>query len=433
VKKRLLLAFVVLIILCPSSIVPRVSASPHARAQSTPIQHIILITKENHTFDSLFGTFPGANGATTGVVKVNGVDHTIPLNPPQNVTSLFCHVWSCALKADDHGKMDAFNLADAKYCGSPPYACYQTGNQALIPNYWQLASHFVLDDNGWSSLRGASFPNHLMLMSAGSGVDIPHSVIQGPNSGNSWGCDTVSTARATLYNGSKVFPCFTFSTLADEMQRAGVSWTYYSPQQGQSGYNWNAPDYYNQLRNNPAIWTTHDLPEQQFLSDAATGSLPAFSWVSPSKETSEHNGYSECVGENATIAQINAVESGPDWASTVIVVTWDDWGGLYDHVAPQNVDALGYGFRVPFLVISPYAYAGDNLANTHISHDQLEFSSVLRLAEEAFNLPSLGRRDTTARDLLPLLDFSQVHNAPLLLQQRTCPASHITPVQEIDD
>ena len=91
-------------------------------------------------------------------------------------------------------------------------------------------------------------------------------------------------------------------------------------------------------------------------------------------------------------------------------------------MAPPSQDALGYGFRVPLLVISPYAYAGDNPSNTHISHDQFEFASVLKLAEEVFNLPSLGQRDVTAGDLLKTLDFSKVHNSPLILGQRTCPS-----------
>src|SRR5205807_1803784 len=94
---------------------------------------------------------------------------------------------------------------------------------------------------------------------------------------------------------------------------------------------------------------------------------------------SEHPGDSNppttsmCTGENWTLQQINAVEQSPAWSSTAIIVTWDDYGGYYDHVAPTQVDQLGYGFRVPFLVISPYAHASDNPNNVHISHDKLEF------------------------------------------------------------
>ena len=130
---------------------------------------------------------------------------------------------------------------------------------------------------------------------------------------------------------------------------------------------------------------------------------------------------------------INAVENSPAWASTAIVLTWDDWGGFYDHVIPPSQDALGYGFRVPLLVISPYAYAGDNSSNTHISHDQFEFASVLKLAEEVFHLPSLGQRDVTAGDLLKTLDFSSVHNPPLILNQRACSAQKVPITGDFDD
>jgi phospholipase C len=128
-----------------------------------------------------------------------------------------------------------------------------------------------------------------------------------------------------------------------------------------------------------------------------------------------------CVGENWTVQQMNAIMQSPAWPSTVIVLTWDDYGGYYDHVPPTSVDQLGYGFRVPLLVISPYALATDNPSNPHVGHVHLDFASVLKLAEEVFNLPSLNQRDLAAGDLLPQLDFSQVHNAPLILSQRTCP------------
>src|SRR2546421_1895328 len=195
--KRALLMSTCLIVLL-SGIVADVGKSGHQAAARnpalSPIQHIVFILKENHTFDSYFGGFPGVNGATTGVVKVNGVDKTIRLNAPQNVPAPFCHTFNCASKAYDRGAMDAFNLADRTNCGAPPYACYQEGTQALIPNYWALAQQYVLDDNAWSSLRGPSFPNHLYSMAAASGPDIPNSVIGNP--GSTWGCDSPSTDRA---------------------------------------------------------------------------------------------------------------------------------------------------------------------------------------------------------------------------------------------
>ena len=397
----------------------------HVKATAaTPIQHIVFMLKENHTFDSLFGQFPGVDGATTGVVKVNGVDKTVALNPGQVVPTNFCHTFACANKAYDGGAMDAFNLADSNHCGTAPYVCYQSGDSALVPNYWQLAQHFVLNDNAWSSLRGPSFPNHLFTMAAGSGPDIPHSVIG--NGGSTWGCDSTSTTRVPLLNGTRVFPCFTFSTLVDEMQTAGVSWKYYAPQPGQGGYIWNTANAFSDIRNT-SLWKSNDRPWQQFATDAAGGTLPQFSWLTPPWIDSEHNSTNVCTGENWTVNAINAVEQGPDWASTVIVLTWDDYGGFYDHVSPQNVDQLGYGFRVPMMIISPFANANDDVSNPHVSHVQVELSSVLQLGEQVFGLPSLGRRDVTAGSILQMLDFSTVHATPLILTQRTCPALAVPP------
>lgn len=395
-----------------------------ARAQNSPIKHIVFIVKENHTFDNYFGSFPGVNGAVTGVVKVHGVDQTIPLNPAIDQSVDWCHLWSCAKLDYDQGAMDAFNLT-SKGCKNPPYPCYQVGSQSFIPNYWKLAQNYVLDDNTFSSLRGPSYPNHLFTVAAGSGPDTAHSVINNPSTTN-WGCDAPPKTTVQLYNGTNVVPCFNFTTLADELHQTGVSWKYYAPSSNEVGYNWSTLDAFSQIRNT-SLWNTNVVNWANFTQDAMSGNLPAFSWLTAPFVDSEHAPASVCVGENWTIQQINAVMQGPDWSSTVIVVTWDDFGGFYDHVAPQNVDTLGLGFRVPFMVISPYAYVNSNPANPHIDHSQLEFSSVLKFAEQVFNLPSLGRRDATVDGLMTALDFSQVYNPPLILQTRTCSAKPVKP------
>ncbi len=164
------------------------------------------------------------------------------------------------------------------------------------------------------------------------------------------------------------------------------------------------------------------------MADAANGTLPQMAWLTAPYADTEHpasnqsGANSMCQGENWTVQYIDAVMASPDWPSTLIVLTWDDYGGYYDHVPPRQVDQLGYGFRVPFLLISPYAYAGDNQANHHVSHDYIDFGSVLKYAETLFGLPSLGGRDAGAGDLSGLIDTSTVHNAPLILSQRDCGA-----------
>ncbi len=420
------------------------SASGRARPLdgTSPIQHIVFIEKENHTFDSMFGgyqcldgqgqrTVACVNGASSGQIKVSGVVSTIPLSPAPDQPANYCHEWACAHKDADFGKMDHFNAAAG--CTGAPYPCYVEGTASLAPNYWTYADNYVLDDNAYSSEEAASFANHLFMLAAASGATPAQGVLTNPkvNGKNEqkWGCDAPTGTTVKLYNGTSIYPCFDgasgdgqpFPTLADEMTAYGVSWRYYTvTAAGSGGYQWNTPNAFPSLRGNSGV-----VPDTQFASDAASGNLPAFSWLTAPTAQSEHPPASTCAGENWTVQQINAIMSGPDWSSTVIIVTWDDFGGLYDHVAPPVIDGLGYGFRVPLLVISPFARATDNPGQPNISHDALSFESVLRLAEETFGLPALTARDASAGDLLApghaLLDFS-VQHPPLLLSARPCPA-----------
>lgn len=428
---------VVLLALTVGNMTDGVSIAKHlqqSQKTTTPIKHIVFIIKENHAFDSYFGRFPGVNGATTGKIKTSTGVQTIPLNSLPNSAADYCHEWGCAHTDVDGGKMDAFNLGSPG-CSAPPYPCYAAAKSTLIPNYWALASHFVLNDNAYSSEVGASFANHLFTVAAAAGPDQAHSAITNPihpsgTSTLSWGCDAPAGTTTKLFNGTKVFPCFSsFATLADDMNKAGVSWKQYAPQSTERGYHWNTLNSFSSVRTNSGV-----VPWQNFIPDAKANTLPSFSWLTAPLPESEHPPTSSCAGENWTIDAINAVEQSPEWSSTVIILTWDDFGGFYDHVNPPTVDGLGLGFRVPLMVISPYAHANDNPGNPHVSHTQLEFSSVLKLAESIFHLPSLGKRDVTAGDLMNTLDFSQVHNSPLILTTRTCPASsNAQPVGDLDD
>jgi phospholipase C len=401
----------------------------------TPIKHIVYIIKENRTFDSYFGAFPGVNGATTGQARIHGQVQTIPLNPLTDSVLDYCHNWPCAHIAYDTGHMDNFN-GNVK-CNAPPYPCYRQADAKLIPNYWALAKNFVLNDNTFSSLEGASFPNHLFTVAAGSGPDQAHSAILNPflhgRPAKSWGCDADKKTTTQLLNGQNVYPCFTYTTLADELEAAGISWKFYAPQSNEPGCIWNTLDGFSSIRDTN-LWSQRVVPWQNLTADARNNTLPAFSWVTAPIVDSEHPPASSCAGENWTVTMINAIEQSPAWSSTAIFLTWDDWGGFYDHVTPAVIDGLGYGFRVPFMMISPYAYATTNAGNNpHVDHTTLEFSSVLRFAEQNFNLPSLQRRDTSAGDLMKDFDFSQVHNPPLILQLRTCPSKTLPLVGDFND
>ena len=391
----------------------------HASAQDiTQIKHMVFIIKENRTFDNYFGTFPGANGATQGTISTGQV---IPLGHTPDRVRDMGHTYQNAATSMNGGKMDKFDVGVA-YCNEGgDYMCLSQLQQSDIPNYWTYAQIFALADNMFSSLEGPSYPNHLYTVAAQSG-----GAINNPNdptnpSAPSWGCDMSSGSTVQVMDGSgnitSQFPCFDFRTLADSLQDAGVSWGYYAPGKGQVGYIWSALNAINHIRNGP-LWTTNVFPDTQFIQDAQSGNLPAVSWL-VTGNNSEHPPSSTCQGENWTVQQINAIMSGPLWNSAAIFLTWDDFGGFYDHVPPPSLDVYGMGPRVPLLIISPYAKPG------YISHTQYEFASVLKTIETRFGIAALSSRDAQANDTLDSFNFIQAALPPLNLSQRTCPLGPI--------
>ena len=221
------------------------------------------------------------------------------------------------------------------------------------------------------------------------------------------------------------YPCFDFRTLADLLENEGLSWKYYAPGQDQSGYIWSALNAIAHIRLTD-LWTQHVVPTANFVTDAQNGNLPAVSWLVTGSGRSEHPPASVCVGKNWTVQQINAVMQGPDWESTVVFLTWDDFGGFYDHVAPRPVDNFGLGPRVPFLIISSWARSG------YIEHKPLEFSSVLKFIEDRFDLDRLTERDEKSNDLFNAFDFNTRAQPPLILSQRACPGSPTTADFQLD-
>lgn len=373
------------------------------------IQHIVFIVKENRTFDNYFGTFPGADGAASGTISTGRV---IPLSPsPDRTPRDIAHNWASALEGIHDGGMDAFDLIPGGNANGD-FLAYTEFTEKDIPNYFAYARNFVLADRMFSSLHGPSFPNHLYTVAAQGGR-----VIDNPN-GSTWGCDDAAGSTVPVLddggNRVTVFPCFDFQTLADSLQSANISWKYYAPGQGQSGYKWSTLDAINHIRNT-SLWTEHVVPDAQFVIDAQKGQLPAVSWLVTTSEQSEHPPSSVCEGENWTVKQVNAVMQGLDWTSTAIFLTWDDFGGFYDHVPPTGVDQFGLGPRIPLLIISPFAKAG------YISHTPYEFASVLKFIEERFGLAPLTARDAAAKDTLESFDFTQMPRSPTLLATRTCP------------
>jgi phospholipase C len=378
------------------------------------IQHIVFIIKENRSFDNFFGTFPGANGATSGTVS-NGTVRTLG-HTPDRVRDMG-HAWNDTITAVDGGKMDKFDLVEHGN-DNGDYMSMTQYYQSDIPNYWTYAQAFTLSDATFSSTKAASFSNHLYTIMADGAETISNPNEPGHPQYGSWGCDAIAGTTVTLQNTSgkqsSVFPCFNNTTEADLLDAAGISWKSYAPAQHTSGYDWNTFSSSNQIRNS-SLWGLHVVPFANFVTDAQNGNLPAVSWLVPNTSNSDHPPSSVCTGENWTVQQINAIMQGPDWNTTAIFLTWDDFGGFYDNGMPTNFDYYGFGVRVPMIIISPYALAGK------VVHTEYEFSSVLKFIETRFGLTNLTVRDMDAANMEDAFNFTQNPLPPLVLSTRTCP------------
>jgi phospholipase C len=397
---------------------------------TSEIKHVVIFIKENRSFDNYFGQFPGATGATTGLTSTGAV---VPLVPaPDMEASDLCHEAICINTAINGGQMNQFDLMQDSvkhYTAIPNLRSYVQFSENGIPNYWAYASTYTLADHMFSSISGPSFPNHLYTIAAQSaGVNsAPFMLLPDGTyiqSDTMWGCDMPSGWMVQVISpnspkATKAYPCFDFPTLGDMVDAAhainpAITWRSYAPTLGELGYVWNAYSGINHIRNGPD-WNANVVPATQFITDAESGNLPSLSWVVNDFQTSEHPPYSVCEGENDSVNRINAVMQGPDWGSTAILITWDDFGGFYDSVAPPQITTYGLSIRLPLLIISPYAKPA------YISHTVYSFESLLSFAENILNLDPLMQADVTANNLGDSFDFAQTPVPPLILQPRTCP------------
>jgi phospholipase C len=368
---------------------------------TNPIKHIVIIVQENRSFDNLFNGFPGADTVQAG----NGPDGTqIPLvSRPLFSPVDLGHDHGAWTQSYDNGAMDGFGKVSEtvpkgqQFVPDLAYSYAQASDTAPL---WSLASQYVLADRMFQSNSGPSNTAHQYLI---SGQSIPFDDPQDDTNG-AWGCDALASAYVdTLDASGNVvlygFPCYDYQTLGDLADQAGISWRYYTVYKQ---FQWNAYDAIRHIRYGND-WTSNIFGGSQYdpAADFASGNMAAITWVIPVGQDSDHAGGSADTGPAWVASLVNAIGQGPDWNSTAIFITWDDWGGWYDHVAPPQLDHWGLGFRVPLIVVSPYAKSG------YVSHVQHEFGSILRFSEETFGLQSLGTTDIRADDLSDCFDFSQ--------------------------
>ncbi|HTU83540.1 MAG TPA: alkaline phosphatase family protein [Candidatus Acidoferrales bacterium] len=376
------------------------------------IKHVVIIIQENRSVDNLFNGLPGANTVRIGERRIGPVNlEPVDLGYPADVD----HQHRAFLTEYDGGRMDGFAdvATTPKQPDEFPYA-YVPERQ--IEPYWIMAKRFTFADRTFASNSGPSFPAHLYLI-AGQAAFVASNPDRLETTRFAWGCDSPPSARVDLIapGGDEVpgpFPCFDFLTLADIANSQGVDWRYYAPGLDRLGSIWSAYDAIRHIRYS-ARWRNVVSPETRVLQDAQADDLPSITWVVPSAQNSDHpfpksktavdvglkNGAQ--YGPEWVASVVNAIGHSSLWSTTAIFVVWDDWGGWYDHVVPPQLDRMGLGFRVPMIVISPYA------KRHYVSHVQHEFGSILKFTEAAFDLPSLGTTDVRADDLRDCFDFTQ--------------------------
>jgi|HubBroStandDraft_4_1064222.scaffolds.fasta_scaffold00022_57 phospholipase C len=425
---------------------------------SSPIEHIVIIVQENRTFNDFFATFPGADGTTTGKVVKNmsckpKIRHagTVALTKsnlldPQDMNHSYKTGYSIAY---DGGKMDAFDLVDfnAGKGGPECLTPYQYTDPMQIQPYWQMATQYTLAEHMFSTQGSDSFTAHQDLIAGDTVVEPNRAMVDFPGCsvGCILGCDAPPGVRTHLITAGNHYlrtlgpaPCTKdfetkYRTLRDLLDAHEVSWKYYVPPCGKPchaestsfGKLMNAFDVIWAVRNGPEWGTNVVWPETTIFGDISSNGLPAVSWVIPIENNSDHPGASQDNGPAWVASVVNAIGESSYWGSTAIVVLWDDWGGFYDNYAPPIKDYGGLGFRVPAIVISPYARAG------YISPTQYEFGSILRYVEDNFNLGTLGppSTDKRAASIIDCFDYSQYpikfkpitasHSKAYFLRQKT--------------
>jgi len=304
-----------------------------------------------------------------------------------------------------------------------------------VQPYFALAEQYTFGDRMFQTNEGPSFPAHQFILSGTSAPTATSHLFASENPNQSpAGCIAPLTETVTMIDptGSETksapeYPCFEHPTLTDLLDAKGVTWRYYAPSAGSI---WTAPDAIEHICQQQTIngtltctgpdWTGNVvIPETQVLVDIANNQLPEVSWIIPDGARSDHAASNDGSGPSWVASIVNAIGGSPYWANTAIIITWDDWGGWYDHVAPKVIDdgvswgsGYVYGFRVPLIVVSPYAKAA------YISHTTHDFGSVLKFIETTFDLPSLGYADAPADDLSDCLNLTQ---SPISF--RTIPAS----------
>jgi phospholipase C len=416
------------------------SATPQAQAASVRrhvptnsllpgsqvIQHVVIIFQENRSTDNLFqDPVLIQRGADIQSYGINSHHEKITLGPrPMDDYYDMGHGIAQFVAMYDNGKMDGANKI-AQHCDpghghckqAPPNFQFKYVQPSDVGPYFQMAEQYTFADRMFETQEGPSYEAHQFIIAGTSAPSansnlFADSVPRGGSSepGAHTGCTAPPTQRVDLINplgqpAGKMFPCFEHPTLGDLLDAQQLGWRYYTAQL--TGL-LTGPNSIRHVRFGPDWKKYVVLGPSRVLTDISAGKLAAVTWVIPNWDASDHPALNNGSGPSWVASVVNAIGGSQFWGNTAIFITWDDWGGFYDHVAPAVIhdgkswgSGYVYGFRVPMIVVSPYAQT------TYISHVTHDFGSILKFTEEVFGLPSLGYADAYADDLSDCFNFGQ--------------------------
>jgi phospholipase C len=361
------------------------------------ITHVVYIVQENRSFNNLFQGYPGAYTVPTGK---NSYGETITLQPVTLETVFEVDHSAEAMFAACNGtgslpgtdcQMNGFNNEESY--GGPTNPQYVYVPHSESKPYFDMAHEWVVADHMFQSHLDESFVSHQYVIAAQaqSSVDLPSSLLWGCAGGSGDVVDTITQERT--YGGYQQ-ACFDYTTLGDELDKANLTWRFYAARYGDdrggNGGTWSGYQAVKHIFYGPDWKKDVISPNWKFITDVRKGELANFTWITPQCAESDHEQCGGGYGPSWVSALVNTVGESKFWDSTAIFVQWDDWGGFYDPVPAPYEDYDGNGFRVPLLVISPYA------KKNHVSHKHYETASVLRFAEDLYGLGQLAAADKRA-------------------------------------
>jgi phospholipase C len=470
---RLALFSISILLCCVGALLLSLNACGGSGTTAVPpsggkVQHVVIIFQENRTPDNLFQDqnliAAGADIASSGVnskgqtIQLSQIDlGTAGANPDyydlshaHNAFVSMCDLNSstgqCAMDGADLIPITCQKGASG--C-PPPNPQFMYVNPADVAPYFQMAEQYTFADRMFQTNQGPSFPAHQFIISGTSAPTATSNLFAaenptGTSSGAVAGCiappsETVSVIdpSGSETSNAPIYPCFEHATLTDLLDNASISWRYYAPSAGSI---WTAPNAIQHMCGPNATppnatacvgsdWTGpapkvvlgQNENNAQILTDIANSQLPQVSWVIPDGLDSDHASSNNGCGPSWVTMIVNAIGNSAYWSNTAIILAWDDWGGWYDHVPPPAIASGSswgagyvYGFRVPMIVMSPYAKPA------YISHVTHDFGSILKFIETTYNLPSLGYADAPADDLSDIFNFAQ---APIVFQTIPAPAN----------